>query len=165
MRRTQPAFFHDPAKAALLAPAIFVVHACEEAPGFVAWFNHLVPGGISQELFLTVNMTAFAITLLIALLTAGIGGRALLLLAVAWLSFLMFANAVFHLTGTVVHRQYAPGTVSATVLYLPYFGWFVSLIRSRCSVSAISLASITVLAGLPMYVHGYLIVFAGSRLF
>jgi hypothetical protein len=52
----------------LVAPLLFILHVVEEAPGFVAWFNGLVPRGITQELFLAVNTGALLITLAVVLL-------------------------------------------------------------------------------------------------
>jgi hypothetical protein len=84
---------------------------------------------------------------------------------VGWLGFLIFANAVLHLGGTAVHARYSPGVVTATLLYLPYFGWFTSLVHRRCGIALRTLLATTVVAALPMFVHGYLIVFRGARLF
>src|SRR5262249_4632680 len=149
----------DPGMAAVLAPLVFGIHVCEEAPRFVAWFNSLVEQRISQRLFLEVNVTAFVITVILGALAAATRERPAALVMLGWLSFLMFANAIFHLAGTVVHQRYSPGVVTATTLYLPYFLWFLRLVRRRFGVSAVSLIAIVLLCGLPMFAHGYLIVF------
>ena len=47
----------------------------------------------------------------------------------------------------------------------PYFGWLVWLVRGRFGISIFKLLGVSVLAGIPMFVHGYLIVFEGRRLF
>ena len=149
----------------LLAPVVFAIHVLEESPGFVNWFNSLVARGITQDLFLTVNVTAFVITTLLAALAAATAERALMIATLAWLAFLMFANAVFHIVATVVHQRYCPGVVTATLLYLPYFLWLAALVRKRFAVGLPALVPLVLLAGIPMYAHGYLIVFRGSRLF
>jgi hypothetical protein len=150
---------------ALLAPVIFVVHVLEEAPTFVPWFNSLVEPDISEPLFLTVNGVAFLITLVLSGALAATREPAVAVADLAWLGFLMLANAVFHLTATAVHHRYSPGAFTAACLYLPYFAllFAVSLRRLRVSWS-IALAA-TLLGALPMAAHGYLIVFRGSRLF
>src|ERR1043166_6927637 len=114
-----------PAKVTLLAPLVFGIHVLEEAPGFVQWFNSVVDRDISPQLFITVNATAFLITLVVAGIFAGTRTIAAALLAVSWLGFLMFANAIFHVTGAIVRREYVPGTVTAAALYLPYFAWLL----------------------------------------
>lgn len=158
---SEPRWYFNPARVVRLAPVVFAIHVAEEAPGYVDWFNSIVSPGISQRSFLTVNAVAFVITALAAAATS----RAALLAAAGWLSFLMFANAILHLTGAIVHDRYCPGVVTATVFYLPYFTWFMLLVRKQFAVSAPGLAAIILLAGTPMFVHGYLIVFKGSRLF
>jgi hypothetical protein len=155
----------DPSKAILLAPVIFAAHVAEEAPGFVAWFNSLVAQDISERLFVQVNLAGFAITLLVTAAAATARSRAAILTALGWLSFVMFANAILHLVATAAHQRYSPGVVTAAALYLPYFGWFLWLARRRFGVSAAQAAAIVALAGLPMYVHGYLIVFEGRRFY
>jgi Protein of unknown function with HXXEE motif len=152
-------------RALLLAPLIFILHFLEESPTFVQWFNSHVARGITPELFWTVNITGLLITLLV------VGGEWFsrsgfsLTIAMAWLSFLMFTNAIFHITGGLVDKQYVPGLVTAVVLYLPYFCWlFIETVRTR-KVNPTILMVACVLATIPMAIHGYLIVFRGSRLF
>jgi hypothetical protein len=150
---------------ALLAPIIFVVHVAEEAPAFVPWFNRLVEPDISEPLFLTVNAMAFVITVVLAALLAATREPVAAILDLAWMAFLFFANALFHLTATVAHHSYCPGTVTAAVLYLPYFAVLFSVVLKRLRVPVSVALAVTVLGALPMAVHGYLIVFRGSRLF
>jgi len=159
------AWLADPARLVLAAPLVFGIHVCEEAPGFVRWFNELVYRGIDQELFLSVNVAAFLVTLLVTAAAATARTKGSALAALAWLGFLMFANAVFHITGTLAHGRYAPGTVTAAVLYLPYFPPFARAVGRRWGVGLGAEAAITLLAGAPMFIHGYLIVFRHSRLF
>lgn len=150
---------------ALLAPIVFVIHVTEEAPTFVSWFNAHVEPDISEPLFLTVNGVAFVITVVLAAVLAAARDSVPALLDLAWLGFLFFANALFHLTATVVHRSYCPGAVTAALLYLPYFAVLFSVVVKRLRVPWSVALAVTVLGAIPMAVHGYLIVFRGSRLF
>jgi hypothetical protein len=143
---------------------VFVIHFLEESSRFVPWFNAHAAPGISQELFWTVNLTALTITLLLTLSFWITRTAVVALTVVAWLSFLMLANAVFHVTGAVVDRGYVPGLVSAIVLYLPYCVW-VGVQVARAGVSLRLLAVAAVLGAIPMSVHGYRILFLGTRLF
>jgi len=152
-------------RAALLAPIIFLLHVAEEAPTFVEWFNSLVSRGISQSLFLSVNATAFIITIILGGMVVAIHERSVATLILAWLGFLMFANAIFHIVATVVHASYCPGVVTATILYLPYFAWFFLVVVRHARIPAL-VAIVSTLAGsVPMAIHGYLIIFRGDRLF
>jgi hypothetical protein len=152
-------------KLVLLAPFIFILHVLEEAPGFVVWFNSLVPRGISQNQFLTVNAVALAVTLGIALLVAASPDPASGLALAAWVGFLLLANGVLHLVGTIAHARYCPGVVTGTLLYLPYGVLLLRKISRDLQLSPVVVLGTAALGGAPMLVHGYLIVFRASRLF
>jgi len=155
----------DPARVILLAPAIFLLHVLEEAPHFVDWFNSLVQPPISQGNFLRVNAFCFFVTLVLSVVAWARRSVGAMLVAVAWLGLLMFANALLHIVGTLVHARYSPGVITAVTLYLPYFGWLVWLLRKRFGFPIYAALLISTTAGLPMFIHGYLIVFEGRRLF
>lgn len=149
----------------LLAPVIFVCHFLEEAPGFVAWFNAHVSRGITQNLFWSVNGTALLITLAVAAAEWKAPSPTTAGLAVAWLSFLMLANAAFHIGGSVIDGSYTPGVVTAVCLYLPYaLSVFARMLRDR-RLSIPVLAILALAGSVPMLIHGYRILFLGSRLF
>lgn len=148
-----------------LAPGVFVLHFLEESPTFVAWFNAHVTNGITQDLFWTVNLVALAITIVLAFVVWTAQSTVSLALVIAWLSFLMLANAIVHIVGAVVDGAYVPGLATAVALYVPYCVWIgVHVVRSRLmSAGPVVLAAL--LGGLPMAIHGYRILFLGSRLF
>lgn len=149
----------------LLAPLVFVAHFLEESPGFVPWFNAHVARGITADLFWTVNATALLITVLVVLVYRAGESSVGVILLVAWLSCLMLANAIFHITGAIVDQGYVPGLVTAILLYLPYCGWVAAeAVRTR-RVAPGLLAAAAVAGGIPMAVHGYGILFLGTRLF
>jgi hypothetical protein len=149
----------------LFAPLIFVLHFLEESPGFVEWFNTHVARGITPGLFWRVNLAALAITLIVVAVVWFARSTFSLMLAVGWLGFLMPANAVFHVAGSLVDRRYVPGLATAVLLYLPYYSWFfIRVVKSR-QVNVGVLVLVAALASLPMLMHGYLIIFRGSRLF
>ena len=149
----------------LAAPVIFIVHFLEEGPGFVTWFNAHVARGITEPLFWTVNYTALAITIGVVILEWLSRTAASATVVIAWLSFLMFANALFHLVGALVDRAYMPGLVTALLLYLPFYIWVATNTLRTRRVSAGVVAAAAVIGALPMLAHGYLIIFRGSRLF
>ena len=150
---------------ALAMPVVFVAHVIEEAPNFEAWFNSIASPSISQQSFLSVNAVGLAITIGVAFLLAGCAGPGSALFAVAWLGFLMLANAIVHIMATLVLQRYSPGVVTSALLYLPLsFLLMRSVVHNRfASWPLVTLVAIV--AGTPMYIHGYLIIFRGSRLF
>ena len=149
----------------LLAPFIFVCHFLEEAPTFVEWFNAHVAPGITPGLFWSVNISALVITLIVVGIEWLLRATLSLTLVIAWLGFLMLANAIVHIAGGLVDKEYVPGLVTAVLLYIPYYLWlFVKAIK----IERVRPAVLFVAAGLgsiPMLIHGYLIVFRMSRLF
>jgi hypothetical protein len=152
-------------RALLLAPFIFVCHFLEEAPDFVEWFNAHVSRGISPETFWRVNLSGLAITALVVGLERSTRSASSLGLAVMWLSFLMPANAALHVAGCVIDGQYVPGLATAVLLYLPYYSWLVrGAVRGR-RIRALSVVGAALFGSVPMLIHGYLILFRGSRLF
>lgn len=149
----------------LLSPLVFVAHFLEESPGFVPWFNSHVARGITAGLFWQVNLSALFITLIIVGLTRVSRSAFALTVAVVWLSFLMLANAILHIMGGLVDGRYVPGLLTAVLLYLPYYGWFLLRVIKSRQVKVVVLAVCVVGGALPMLIHGYLIIFRGSRLF
>jgi len=150
---------------ALAMPVVFVLHVVEEAPLFVTWFNSRVTPQISQGSFLTVNAIAFVITLGIAISISASRTPLQGLVGVAWVSFLMLANGLFHLVATVAHGRYCPGVITGLFLYLPLSLLFLRGVARETHVPALVVAVVSLAGAMPMAVHGYLIVFRGSRLF
>lgn len=155
----------DPFRLVLLAPIIFVLHVAEEtAGGFVGWFNSLVQPSINVGLFLTVNAICFAITLLLALGAARSRSSEMLSLIVGWLVFLMFANGLFHIIGTLRFSRYSPGTLTAIGLYLPYTVVLTAMTVGSGKLRLVPFLAILALAGIPGTIHFYRILFEGGRL-
>ena len=95
----------------LLAPLIYAAHIAEEAPGYMRWVNSVVDRPFpDQGHFFAGNLPSIGVTAAIAMLAAVTLNRGALLAMLAWLSYFMFANAIFHIVATVVLRRYSPGT-------------------------------------------------------
>jgi hypothetical protein len=150
---------------AVALPLVFVVHVVEEWPGFVAWFDQQVRPPITQELFASVNVVGLLVTIVVAAVLVSASNAAVGLLAVGWIGCVMLANGLFHLVATAVLGRYCPGVVTAGLLYLPTAGLLFWRVVRELGVPPWAVAGVALLAGLPMYLHGYLIVFRGSRLF
>ena len=149
----------------LAAPAVVVAHFLEEGPRFVVWANAHVSRGITEPLFWSVNYSALAITLAVVALEWLSGSTVSAVVVVAWLSFLMPANALLHVVGAVVDGGYVPGLVTAIVLYLPFYAWVVARVIRAHRLPRAAIVAAAVAGAIPMGVHGYLILFRASRLF
>ncbi len=148
-----------------LAPLVFLAHVVEESRGFLPWFNAHVAQGITTDLFWTVNAAALVITVMAVAGLRATGSAAATALLVAWLSFLMLTNAVFHVTAAAVDGGYVPGLATAILLYLPYCAWAGWRLVRGGRVAPGMLAAAALLGAIPMAVHGYRILFLGTRLF
>jgi hypothetical protein len=149
----------------LLAPLIFVCHFSEEAPGFVSWFNQHVRRGINSRLFWDVNISTLIITLFVSLIEFAGSSVVSAALVVLWFSFLMFANAIFHITGSIVDKAYMPGLVTAIFLYIPFYFFLIKRIVQDRRLKIPVILGIAFIGALPMLIHAYLIIFLGDRLF
>lgn len=149
----------------LAAPVVFTIHVLEEAPRFVTWVNARIDPDITQSSFWTINFAALLITLAVISFEWVSASKPSAIALLAWLGLLMAGNAVLHIGGTVVYRGYAPGVVTAVLLYLPFSALVTArLIRSR-RVSPSAAAIAIVVGAIPMLAHGYMIAFRGTRLF
>jgi len=149
----------------LFAPVIFICHFSEETPGFVLWFNQHVHRSINYGLFWDVNITALVMTVIFSLIEFFTSGAVSDSIVIFWFSFLMLANAVFHITGSLADRAYMPGLVTAVILYLPFYFLITRLIINKHRIRMAFVIAIACLGALPMLIHGYMIVFLGDRLF
>jgi hypothetical protein len=149
----------------LAAPLIFVAHVAEEAPGFVTWVNAHIDRDITQEMFWTVNLTGLGMTLLVVLFEWVSRSKVSAVVALAWLGLIMVGNAVLHTTGALVDRAYAPGVITALLLYVPFSAWVIARVVQTRRLSALAATIAVVLGTLPMLAHGYMILFRGTRLF
>ena len=104
-----------------LAPLVFLAHVAEEAPGLIAWLNRRVEPDLTIREFFAINAIGLLVTVAVAAPSVRSRNYLLALGLIAWLSFLMLANGVLHLTASLVFHEYVPGTVTAGILYLPYF--------------------------------------------
>jgi hypothetical protein len=155
----------NPHKVILLSPIIFLFHVLEEFPNLVNWLNSLVVNEIDLSTFLTVNVMGLVITISITLLMYSSRDKFFVFLTLLWLSFLMFANGIFHIAASLIHRSYSPGALTSLLIYIPYFIWFTWLTRKEYNIKAIYLVVVILLGAFPMLLHGYFIIFEGRRLF
>ena len=86
-------------------------------------------------------------------------------MVILWFSFLMLANAIFHIAGSLKDGAYTPGLVTAIILYIPFYFLIIRLIINKHRIKIHLAFTIACLGALPMLIHGYMIVFLGDRLF
>ena len=64
-----------------------------------------------------------------------------------------------------MHGRYCPGVVTGVLLYLPLSVLLLRAVTRESGLPRGAVAAATLAGAIPMLVHGYLIVFRGSRLF
>jgi hypothetical protein len=149
----------------LAAPVVFVLHFLDEGVAFVTWFNAHVPRGITEQTFWTVNYAALAITVVVTIMAWVLDDQVSDLAVVAWLSFLFGGNAVLHIVASIVDGAPMPGVLTAVLLYVPFYIVVMRLVIVAWRVPSRIIVPAALLGAAPMLVHGYLIIFRGSRLF
>jgi Protein of unknown function with HXXEE motif len=143
-----------------LAPPIFLLHFLEEGPRFLAWINSRVDPDLSYGWFLGLNGTALLATTALAATAAHSRSRGAALAFLCWASFLMLANGLLHLGATVYFGEYCPGSISAALLYLPYFAWLFATVGGNLKERG----AVTLAGAAPMLAQGYAVLFEGTRL-
>ena len=105
--------------AGLLWPFVpaFAIHVAEEwFAGFTTWVVQLTGRSMPDAAFIGIHAVAMALLVLAIHAAAGDESKGWLAIAIATV-FLI--NTVSHAAGAVMTRSYAPGLISAVVLYVP----------------------------------------------
>ena len=69
-----------------------------------------------------------------------------------------------HLTASLVFREYVPGTVTAGILYLPYFVAATVTICRNFKVGPLTAILAATIGAVPMLVHGVGMLTVGRRI-
>jgi len=150
---------------AVALPIIYVLHVAEEAPGFNQWFNAHVEPDASLRLYFVANGVVLAMTTVVAILLAVARDRISAVVTLAWIGHVMLAHAVYHVAAVLVDRAYVPGLFTALLLYLPASIALIRAVAAERRMSVAAAASIALAGGIPMYVHAWLVLVEGTRLF
>ncbi len=151
-------FVRDPQKVILLAPLILVFHVLEECSGFVSWLNSVLEqGSVTQFAFLMVNFSALLFTILITVILnqSRIASNVPAFIALVWLSFLMFGNALFHVIATAMFDTYSPGTIISIILYLPFFIWVAWAVMKKYKIRLLYFSFAVLGGSFPWLIFGY----------
>jgi hypothetical protein len=148
----------------LLAPLVILAHVAEEAPGLVAWSNRHLEPDLTMSDFFALNAIGLLVTVLIAVPSVRSRNYLLALGLIAWLSFVMLANGVIHLTASLLFREYVPGTVTAGILYLPYFVAATVTVCRNFDVRPRAAILAATIGAVPMLAQGIGILTVGRRL-
>src|SRR5690242_1359455 len=96
----------------------FLVHVAEEWPRFPAWATRHF-GATSRPFYLYSHVVLIAVGTLVCQRAAAQGpGGPWAMLATA-MQHTLLTNGLFHLATTVLFREYSPGVVTGTLLFLP----------------------------------------------
>ncbi len=147
-----------------LAPLVLLAHVMEEAPGLIAWMNRRFEVDLTMSYFVAMNAIGLLVTVVVAVPSVRSRNYFLALGLIAWLSFLMLANGVLHLTASLLFREYVPGTVTAGILYLPYFVAATVTVCRNFNVRPRAAILAATIGAVPMLAQGVSILTVGRRI-
>ena len=108
--------YRDPGLLWLFVPA-YIIHVAEEwFADFPGWLQQIAGSPLPGEAFLIIN--AVALVLLVAAIRAATRSERFGWMAIA-VAAIMLVNTVVHAAGAALTRSYAPGLISAVVVYVP----------------------------------------------
>lgn len=137
--------------------AAYAIHIAEEwFAGFPAWVARVVSQPMPPAAFLIINAVAMA--LLIAGVRAAVRSEASGWIAVT-VATIALVNTLSHLGGAFLTRGYAPGVISAVVMYIP----LGSLTMMRAMDQAPHHLVRGVIAGLILHGAVFVLAFSATR--
>lgn len=148
----------------LLAPVMVLAHVAEETPGLVAWLNRHADPDLTMSGFYALNAFGVLLTAALAVPSVRSRSRELGLGLLAWLGFVMLANGLLHLLASLAFGEYVPGSVTAGLLYLPYFVVATATIRHHFEISLRAAVLTITIGAVPMLVQGFGILVLGRRI-
>ena len=133
----------------------FLIHVAEEwFAGFPGWVRQVVGRPLPGNAFLLIN--AVALVLLIAAIRSATRHERSGWMAVA-VATIVLVNTLSHAAGAALTRSYAPGLISAVVLYVPLGS--LTLLRAIDQADRSTVAR-GVVAGLVVHALVFLLAFA-----
>jgi hypothetical protein len=146
--------------AGLLWPFVpaYAIHVAEEwFAGFPAWVGQVAGRAMPDAAFLVINAVAMA--LLIWGIRAALRDESKGWIAVAIASVVLI-NTVSHAAGAVLTQSYAPGLISAVVLYVPL--GLLTLVRALEQAPRATLTR-GVIAAVALHALVFVVAFATTR--
>ena len=143
--------------AGLLWPFVpaFVIHVAEEwFAGFPGWLQQVVGRPLPSSAFLLIN--GVAVVLLIGAIRSATRSERSGWMAVA-IATIVLVNTFAHAGGAALTRSYAPGLISAVVLYIPLGS--LTMIRALDQADRTQLTR-GIIAGLIIHALVFLLAFA-----
>ena len=135
----------------------FAIHVAEEwFAGFPEWVARVVSRPMPVEAFFIVN--GMAMLLMIAGVRAAIRSERSGWIAVT-IATIAIVNTAAHLAGAILTRGYAPGLISAVILYVPL--GTLTMIRARDQARGQVMRGVA--AGVLLHAAVFVIAFAVTR--
>lgn len=148
---------------AIALPLAFLVHVAEEVPGILQWVNARVEPDLSMHLYVASAAAIFVITVAVAHLLSIARDRLAATIALAWVGFAIFGNAVYHLLTVYAEGGYVAGIVTASLIYLPVTALLIRATVLECRMPVWAAVCVTVAGGIPDYFQAMRVVFEGRR--
>lgn len=114
---------------------LFVAHMIEEYPRFPAWASRHF-GATSKAWYIYSHILLVALIMGAAWWAQTSPPRSLAPLLVAAIMFSLAGNALFHIVTTVLFREYSPGVVTGSLLFLPAAAWYFDQVQQTENLTA-----------------------------
>jgi Protein of unknown function with HXXEE motif len=101
-----------------LSTVIFLAHIAEEFPRFPAWATRHF-GATSRAWYVYSHVALVAIAVIISAHAEATAPRTAWPMLSAAFQWALATNALFHITTSVLFREYSPGLISGALLSLP----------------------------------------------
>ncbi len=118
---------------------VFIIHTIEELPGFSSWVSRRF-GSMSTLKFATSHIPLVLLVLLTSYKASSVGyhgGWVILSTAFAWQ---FGVNALFHLTTSILYREYSPGMLTAATVSLPAAIYVIIKVWNENRLTGVELA-------------------------
>lgn len=96
----------------------FLVHIAEEYPRFPEWATRHF-GATSRAWYVYSHIPLVLLVIVVGAHADDAQARSLWPLVATAIQWVLATNAVFHIVTTLLFREYSPGVVTGTVLFLP----------------------------------------------
>lgn len=106
----------------LIAVGLHLIEEFVWPGGFGAWYRSVYPergASLTPRFLVWINVLLVVMSLGAALMRMSQNGIMLWLIV----SSIAAANGVFHILATIRRREYSPGVVTGTLIYLPLAAW------------------------------------------
>jgi hypothetical protein len=124
-----------------LPTLVFLAHIAEEFPRFPAWATRHF-GATSRAWYVYTHIALVAIAVTISARAEAAAPRTIWPLLAMAFQWVLATNALFHIATTIMFKEYSPGVVTGTLLFLPATAYLFNRVVAAHFFTTVQLASV-----------------------